>query len=88
MRSYSSRGSSYRIADPRRDPGSPLLTPQEFLAVYQVLPSHADLASPPAVTRALLALRERYPALVAREPAATMLGNLERFVQQAKSAPR
>lgn len=57
-----------------------LLTPTEFLAIHEGLPTHSELHSAPLLRTRLVALRRRHPALVDREPARTMLGNLERYI--------
>ncbi|MBC7897131.1 MAG: hypothetical protein H7066_17060 [Cytophagaceae bacterium] len=62
-----------------------LLTPTEFLALYEGLPTHSELHSAPLLRARVAALRRRHPAIVDREPARTMLGNLERY---AASLPR
>lgn len=62
-----------------------LLTPTEFLGIFEGLPTHSELHSPPLLRTRLASLRRKHPALVDREPARTMLSNLERYIE---SLPR
>jgi hypothetical protein len=57
-----------------------LLTPTEFLAIFEGLPTHSELHSAPLLRTRLAALRRRHPTLVDREPARTMLENLDRYI--------
>lgn len=72
----------WRMGDTRwTPPGEGLLTPTEFLAIFEGLPTNSELHAAPLLRTRLAALRRRHPTLVEREPARTMLANLERFIQ-------
>lgn len=72
----------WQRADPRwRDRGTgdgPLLNPREFQLIYQGLPTHPEVGVPATVKQRVAAIRHRYPELANREPARTMLANLDR----------
>jgi hypothetical protein len=72
---------TWRENDPRWPHGrDSLLTAQEFHAVYLSLPTHAELASPAGLRRRLVTLRRLHQRLIQREPARTIVANLERYL--------
>jgi hypothetical protein len=76
----------WRMGETRwKEQGEGLLTPTEFLGIFEGLPTNSELHAAPLLRTRIAALRRRHPALVDREPARTMLANLERF---AESLPR
>jgi len=64
---------------PHAKPGEKLLTPQEFFALYESLPTEVELkGSREAVLARLSAWTAKHRALALKEPAQTILANLRR----------